>query len=211
VSSRSLLIVCNAGVAGFAVAAVAIHFIQPQMNPLHDALSYYMNGRLGWLLGAALTALGAGSLALAGALPPAASRIGRWGLMLWGAGAIIGGIFPPDPMGQWDKPPSISGMVHGGAAMIAFLAFPVAAIALSRPSSRQPLLTATAIACAATLLVFFAALAPVFSDRPPVLLGLVERVLLAFYLIWLAMAAATVRRGVTGKLTSAAAASRSSA
>jgi hypothetical protein len=90
-------------------------------------------------------------------------------------------------MGHWDEPPSLSGLIHGGAAMVAFLAFPIAALLLSGRLGRfsgsslmHGVLTGTAAASLTTLLIFFGCLAPVFSNRPPFLLGLVERVLIVF-------------------------------
>jgi hypothetical protein len=103
-------------------------------------------------------------------------------LAIWGAGAILGGVFPPDPRDHWNEPPSTSGTIHSGAAMIAFLAFPPAALLLSRTRTQRIL----AICSALTLLVFFVCLSPVFRHQAPLALGLVERVLLGFYLAWLA-------------------------
>jgi hypothetical protein len=53
-------------------------------------------------------------------------------------------------------------------------------------------LTGTASASLATLLIFFGCLAPVFSNRPPFLLGLVERFLIFFYMAWIGSAAFTI-------------------
>jgi len=194
-----------AGLALFILATLLMHVVQ-DLSPVNDALSYYMNGKLGRVFGFGLVALGAGSIALSIAitrlLDASRTKAGRWSLALWGAGVVIGGIFPPDPMGQWDKPPSVSGLIHGSVAMVAFLALPVAALKLSGTlggfsgsSSMKRVLTGTAVASLATLLLFFACLAPVFSNRPPFLLGLVERILIAFYLAWLASAVVVVRKG----------------
>jgi hypothetical protein len=112
-----------------------------------------------------------------------------WLLSAWGIGAIVGGIFPPDPPGHWDEPSSLSGMIHGIAAMIAFVAFPPGAWLLSRSFVTRAL----AIGCALTLVVFFVCLAPVFSNRPPYALGLIERLLLLLYVAWLAAFGIAVR------------------
>jgi hypothetical protein len=89
-------------------------------------------------------------------------------------------------------------MIHGGAAMVAFLSFPVAALLLSRRMAavnqipRTRFLVPLAVACAAALMVFFVCLTPVFSNRPPYLLGLVERILLGLYAAWLIAVSASV-------------------
>jgi hypothetical protein len=181
-----------------------MHVVQ-DLSPLNDALSYYMNGQLGWVFGFGLVAWGAGSIALFVAITrlpgDSHTKAGRWSLALWGAGVAIGGIFPPDPMGHWDEPPSMSGLIHGSVAMVAFVALPIAALKLSGTlgsfsgsSSMKRILTGTAIASLVTLLIFFACLAPVFSNRPPLLLGLVERILVAFYVAWIASATWAVRK-----------------
>ena len=167
----------------FTLSVLAMHAAQPELSPVNMAVSYYMNGRLGWILGGGLVLLGLGSLAVMTAeRTRARSRAGLWLLSAWGIGAIAGGIFPPDPPNHWDEPSSLSGMIHGIAAMIAFLAFPPGAWLLSRTFVSRAL----AIGCGVTLVVFFVCLAPVFSNRPPYMLGLIERVLLLFYVAWLA-------------------------
>jgi hypothetical protein len=192
---------CLAGTALFVAGALLMHVMQPQFNPADVAVSYYLNGAYGWILGATLVAWGLGSLALAWAIQRTdGASFGLWMLAAWGAGAVVGGLFAPDPFGQWSQPPSISGMAHMSAAMVAFLAFPLAALSLSARiaritedaalgSSLRWLARGTAI----TLVVFFACLSPAFAGRSPVLLGLAERVLLAFHVVWLTGAALGLR------------------
>ena len=190
------------GISCFAAAVALMHVLQPELSPLDDAVSYYMNGPSGWILAVGLVALGMGSFALLAALRPllvsTGSRWGWWCLAVWAAGATIGGIFPPDPRGHWGKPPSLSGMIHANAAMLAFLAFPVAAMLLSGPiervfKRRLPVLRGLAVASGLTLLIFFVCLAPVFTHHAPHYLGLAERVLLAAYVGWLGVASARLR------------------
>jgi hypothetical protein len=190
------------GVACFVAAAAFLHAIQPDLSPVDDAVSYYMNGRLGWVLGAGLVLMGFGSLALLFALRRfLGAANARWGLRwlaVWAAGAIVGGIFPPDPRGHWGNPPSVSGLIHANVAMIAFLAFPIAALLLSGPigqfvqARRKTRLRLLAYASVLSLLIFFICLAPVFSHHAPRYLGLVERIVLAAYVAWLAAAAFAV-------------------
>ena len=182
-----------AGVALFAVSVVVMHAVQPELSPNDMAISYYLNGRLGGVLSAGLISLGIGSLSLAVALRRRLSDTGAgagvWLLGLWGVGCIIGGVFPPDPPGHWDEPPSVAGMIHGGAAMVAFVAFPIAAWLLSRKvttlAQRSIAHRPLALLCACALVVFFVCLAPAFANRPPYALGLVERILVALYAAWL--------------------------
>jgi hypothetical membrane protein len=103
-------------------------------------------------------------------------------LSLWSLSAITGGIFPPDPYGQWDQPPSTSAIIHSFAAMIAFVTFPIAAVLLSKQDAA---LRALAWLSALSIVVFFATLMPVFQNRPPYGLGLAERVALGLFVCWL--------------------------
>lgn len=57
-----------AGVGCFAGAAVFMHVVQPDLSPVDEAVSKYVNGQLGSILGARLVLIGLGSLALLSAL-----------------------------------------------------------------------------------------------------------------------------------------------
>lgn len=181
----------------FAALSLLVHFAQPSFNPIDVALSYYMNGRLGSFLYAGLTALGAGSLLLAAAtyrkLGDRAPLGGLVMLAIWGLGCVVGGIFPPDAFGQWDRPPSLSGMLHGAAAIMAFIAFPFAALSLSRAyvsdtRGRRPLARYIAILSAALTVLLFITFVPALRNRPPWALGFVERITLGSYVWWLLLA-----------------------
>jgi hypothetical protein len=167
------------GVLVFGLCTLILHFVQPELSITDDAVSYYMNGWMGRLLSAGLVAMGLGSVVLALRL----RGVGGWvWIALWGIGVVIGGLFPPDPRGHWDRPPSVAGMVHGVAALIAFVSLPVGAVLVSRKVRRGLGLAVTSVVL---LVVFFACLAPVFMNRPPVALGLVERMLLGALMGWL--------------------------
>ena len=182
-----------------------MHVVQPDLSPIDDAMSYYMNGRLGWMFGLGLVCLGGGSLCIAYGLHVLLSSTRPWlGSLLfalWGAGAVIGGLFPPDPRGHWDAPPSVAGMIHGGAAMVAFIAFPAAAVLLSRRITSSAvsfgwtrLLGPVAWLSAACLCVFFFCLAPaILANRAPYVLGLVERLLVVLYVVWIIAAGRGVK------------------
>jgi hypothetical protein len=190
-----------AGLTVFLAATAALHGLQPSLSPRDEAVSYYVHGAGGGLLTAGLLALGLASVALVGALRDTVegpgARLGRGLLGIWSVGVVLGAIFPADPPGRWTGPPSLAGIIHGNAALAAFVALPVGALCLARSFRRDPrwapsarLLRALAVACAVSLPLFFASLVPVFvRPGPPVLLGLSERVLLALYVAWLASVA----------------------
>jgi Protein of unknown function (DUF998) len=190
----------------FTAIVLFMHIAQPELSALDMAVSYYMNGRLGWVLGLGLVALGIGSLGLAtalrGLLAGRRATVGLWLLLVWAVACTVGGIFPPDPPGHWDEPATAPGTIHGVAGILAFLALSPATWLLSRSigSSRPRTEAARALGILSVLSVialitFFVCLAPVFANRPPYALGLVERVLLTVDVSWLALAALMVAQG----------------
>jgi hypothetical membrane protein len=202
---EQLVTVTLAGTAACVTSMAAMHLLQPHLSPVDVALSYYMNGRFGWMLRVGLVALGVGSLTLVIALRQCCVRTtGGAGislLVVWSVGAIIGGVFPPDPYGQWSEPPSLSGMIHGVAALVAFLAFAPAAWLVGHNLRRvRPMpaaarvLAPLAILYTASLAAFIGCLAPVFQNRAPYALGLVERGLIAVLVAWIVSAAVSVKR-----------------
>ena len=184
VGARWLGRVAKGGCVLFVVAVLGLHAAQPELSPLTDAVSYYAHGRHGALLTVGLAALGVGSLGLSALLSCArAERAVSGGVALWGACLLLGAVFPADPRGSWSGPPSGTGLVHATAAMVGFLALPSAALLRAVRSRAQ---VALALCAAAGLALFTASLWPTLgAERPPVLLGLSERFLLAAYVAWL--------------------------
>ena len=71
--------ICIIGISLFVASAIWIHLVQPDLSILDDAVSYYMNGPFGWVLGGGLVAMGLGSFGLWAALRrKVRSRTGQW-------------------------------------------------------------------------------------------------------------------------------------
>jgi hypothetical protein len=195
-----------AGVGGFVVAMLALHWLQPGLGVRDEAISYAVHGTYGWLVTVGLLALGLGSLALTVGIarsgPRRGTAAGRWCLAVWTAGVLLGAIFPVDPPGNWSKPPSPAGQIHGMVSLVAFVALPLAGLLLApglrRDRRWRPLSTwllGLALAATLALSAFLAALAPaIISPGPPVLLGLAERMLLVADTAWLAAVGIGLRR-----------------
>jgi Protein of unknown function (DUF998) len=196
----------TAAIIGFAVAAAAIGVadaLNPQWDWVADLASYYVHGRGGWLVTAGLAVIGAGSLGLAVAVPPVR---GRWPLVGWSLAVLVGAVFPADPPGQWDRPPTLAGAVHGLAGLTAFVLLPVAAGLLAVGLPRRPEWRAyrTRLRAMAALVLlasvpFWVTLVDVMGGPSlalgghPSVVGLAERVLLLAGLGWLATLALAVR------------------
>lgn len=192
--------------AGFAVADV----INPAWSPAEAMISHYVHAPYGgWLIPVGVLGLAVASGTLT-RLAAAYTRGGRAGLGLlgvWTAALLVGGVFPTDPPGRWDQPPTMAGTVHGVAAMLAFTALPAAAVVLSRVWRRDPRWRPVAGGLAGTaavsvtalglfMITFFDALGgPSLAVGPwATVTGFAERAMLWAYVGWLAVAAAGLRR-----------------
>src|SRR5262245_9918970 len=82
-----------AGIGGFVASVLALHRLQPCLNPLDQAVSYYVHGPHGWLLTLGLLGLGLGSLALTVGVTPTehgpSMRTGRCFLGIWGVCLLL--------------------------------------------------------------------------------------------------------------------------
>ncbi|MEU6297333.1 DUF998 domain-containing protein [Streptomyces erythrochromogenes] len=181
------------------LAMAAVELLNPEYHLVSETLSRYVHGTAGWLLPAALLAVGAASALLVVRLGAGTRRAGRAALVVWTAGVLVAALFPADPPGRWSRP-SLSELVHGNAAFLAFAALPTAAVLLRgtltdrRPGLRAPLnvLTAASVTATAALAVF---LVDVMHGGPslglggaPTLVGLAERLVLAADFGWIAVA-----------------------
>ncbi|MFE6905473.1 DUF998 domain-containing protein [Streptomyces erythrochromogenes] len=181
------------------LAMAAVELLNPEYHLASETLSRYVHGTAGWLLPAALLAVGAASALLVVRLGAGTRRAGRAALVVWTAGLLVAALFPADPPGRWSRP-SPSELVHGNAAFLAFAALPTAAVLLRgtltdrRPGLRAPLnvLTAASVTATAALAVF---LVDVMHGGPslgmggaPTLVGLAERLVLAADFGWIAVA-----------------------
>ncbi|MFJ6784079.1 DUF998 domain-containing protein [Streptomyces yangpuensis] len=183
-----------------ALAMVVLEALNPEYDLVGETISRYVHGTGGWLLPAALLAVGAASAVLTVRLGTGARRSGRAALAVWTVGMLVAALFPADPPGRWGRP-SPSELVHGNAAFLAFAALPTAAVLLRRAlADRRPglrtalsVLTAASVTATAALAVF---LVDVMHGGPslgvagvPTLVGLVERLVIAADFGWIALAA----------------------
>ncbi|GAA3058027.1 hypothetical protein GCM10017562_23670 [Streptomyces roseofulvus] len=194
-------------IGGGVLALTAVELLNPRHDPLSEALSRYVHGTAGLLLPAGLLAVAAASAVLAARIEAGAGRIA---VAAWTVGILIAGIFPADPPGRHHRP-SLSELVHGNAAFLAFAALPAAALLLrrgltaTRPRMRTALdaLTLVSLLGTAALAVL---LADVMDGGPslglfgaPTLLGLVERIVLAADFGWVAAALLATAAGKRGR------------
>jgi hypothetical membrane protein len=191
---------------GFAVADL----INPDWSPVETMISHYVHApHGGWLipLGMLSMAVASGTLTWLAAAHTRGGRVGCALLGVWTAGLVVAGVFPADPPGEWDRPPTVAGMLHGVAALLAVAALPVAAVVLSRVWRRDPRWRPNAGGPAVAAALSVAAFVPFMITFVDVLggpslavgawstvTGLAERVMVWAYVGWLVVAAAGLRR-----------------
>ncbi|HUR57247.1 MAG TPA: DUF998 domain-containing protein [Opitutaceae bacterium] len=169
------------GPLGIALTAMAaLHVVQSELDPIAQPVSFYVWGRHGWLLPVALGAFGVALLALARARADARTSRPIRILALAGATLLLTAIIPADRWFPWERPPTISGLIHAAAAMLApvLLVWPMMAWAPSRDTrlhAARPWLLGLFLG---GLAGSAASLALGFSrDGPPPWIGLSERIL----------------------------------
>lgn len=190
-----------AGVVCFTGIILLLHGLQPHISLLYDAMSYYVYGQQGWLLTASLLVLGIGSASLAAGLfriiQGKRSAIGVVCIGIWSIGLTLGALFPTDPLGSWNEPPSTSGMIHFTAANFAFLSITLAAL-LTAPRFLQnprwnrvkPYILPSVILIVIAYLALTVSTVSIFiSHGPPFYFGLTERLFFLACLFWLVIAA----------------------
>lgn len=202
------------GLALSLLAFAVADLVNPAWSPVETMISHYVHApRGGWLIPAGTLVLGVASAAstwLIAAYTGRGTGRGRAGVALlgvWSVALLVAAVFPTDPPGRWDQPPTVAGMLHGSAAMLAFAALPAAALVLGRVWRRDPRLrplrgaAAVATALSITAYLLFMVTFVDVHDGPSLavggwetLTGLAERSMVWAYAGWLAVVACGLRR-----------------
>jgi hypothetical membrane protein len=175
------------------------------VTPGYDWIARYGSelslGRLGWIMIANFIALGVVQVALAAALGRTiGNRVSGWvatgAVGLIGAAFVVAGVCVTDPATLVHGAHSWHGMVHAfTAVVIFFIATPTAALAMARRMRHH---RRFAIYCAVTAVATPALLVATFVSGN--LLGLAERIVIAFVLTWLTILARELHRGTLGRI-----------
>ncbi|WP_446215181.1 DUF998 domain-containing protein [Micromonospora sp. IBHARD004] len=180
----------------FGVLHVTVH----RVHPVRDTLSDYALTRDGWLFGAAVLALAAGSALLLSPFAGAAARrtgrlralAARVAFGAWCLGLTVLVAFPRDPVGA---PATIAGDIHRLAAVAALCGLPVGALltAVRHPGRCAGAVLVASAGCLLALLPFVAAYLVASPLRPAV--GLIERAVSLGEVVVLLLTARLCRTG----------------
>jgi hypothetical protein len=182
----------------YVLAVLAMHVLQPELEPLNVPMSAYVLGAYGSVMTTTFFVLCAGLLALGVGLIQALRRTRLTNVavaltVIASAGFLIAGIFPTD----WPPPMrSRSSQLHGLGGAIAFPAVTVATVLFSlkfRSDGYWRRVSVTALALSTGLLVAFAlfqgliaaAISEGVEDRAPDFLGLAQRIFFALLFGWM--------------------------
>ena len=126
-----------AGLVGVALAVVFVGLLHVRyagdVDPVRRTISEYALRDLGWMFDTGVLALAAGSVAVLIALVRAG--LVRWpsfaavGMLVWAAGMVAVVVFEKT---NWAVGPSVGGVIHRYASLVAFLALPIATLAATR-------------------------------------------------------------------------------
>ncbi len=195
-----------AGVLYFALTLVAMHFIQPELDPIDHTGSEYATGRLGWLMDLAFLAAGASIMATAVGLhrslaPGRHVRTSVALLAVVGIGFAASGVFPADvPRVDGTVAYTFSGKMHALAGFLAFLSLIVGTSMLGGVFARDARWRSSAGITrwfARLILLGFISFMVAAIIHPPGtggMAGLVQRIFVSLVLTWLVVLAVGLRR-----------------
>lgn len=117
----------------------SLHVLAPQVDPVRRTISEYALGEFGWMFDVAVVGLAVGSVLVLLALV-GAGLLGRWsgGTLALGVWAVALVLVVAFEKTNWSVGPSVSGYIHRYASLAAFVALPVAALAVGRRWRAHP-------------------------------------------------------------------------
>ena len=188
--SMSLARVAAAAVLFLGLTLIAMHAIQPGLNPATHYVSEYAHGRFGWLVMVAYVAAGAGVLVMAWSAGSVLSGTRSLALAiclaLVGVGLIASGVTRLDlPAADGSVASTASGMAHELAGYVLLLGMIPGAFLVAATFRRDPRLSSAAmpawIFAGSIVVTFVIAVMSLSLD----LIGVGQRIFLATWVAWL--------------------------
>lgn len=216
----------NAACTSFCAAAISLtsilllHILEPQFDPSWRFISEYATGPYGWLMFVAFEAMALSYASLAFALKSeAATAPTKAGIILVSLSAIgcaMAGIFPMDPIVPMPQQPTMHGNIHGIGSMLGIPTLPIGAMLLTYGVSNKAEWHASRLRLCLSANLTWVSLVAMFvlmsiwmsasngQFGPDVPVGWLNRLVVAAYLAWTMMMAASAA-GIAQGLGSASA------
>ena len=198
IPGRPFGLLAVASVVYYVLIVLAMHVLQPELDPRHIPMSVYVLGPYGFLMTTTFFALAAGllgvSIGLSQTLPRTRlTKVAVAVTVIACAGFLIAGIFQTD----WPPPMrSTSSQLHGLGGLVAFPAVVIASVLFSltfRSDEFWRRVSVVALALSAGIVAAFASFYGLIAanisagveDRPAEFLGLVQRIILGLLFVWM--------------------------
>ncbi len=167
----------------FAAAFLLLHVLRPDKNFMTSFTSEFAIGDAGWIMTLGFFGIATGALFLTVGLLQQlkATRTSLTSLIIWGISMLLTGLFKTDLPGS---PPTPKGLIHGIAALIAFINLGIAMISWGRVFKKNKnwyTLAKPSLIFGAVSLVLFI----IFFVSPPSFRGLTQRLLIVWDVCWL--------------------------
>jgi hypothetical protein len=177
-----------AGVGASVLGSVALTLLEPDLSVVENTTSEYAARTSGWLALALNMVPAVGIIAIALGLRETLASGKRvtasWGLLLMaGLGFVVSGLFPTDPAGTTES--TVAGTIHGTAALVTVLSFPIAAWLLRGVFARDRRWEHLARAQSWFAVLVTVAFLLQFALYPTGAVGLIQRIFLVVVATWL--------------------------
>lgn len=182
----------------FAILLLALHLVQPELDPTWSFISEYARGRFGWLMSLAFAALAvtciSGAILFWKSIPGWAGRTGSVLLGLSSIGMILAAMFVTDPINTPMDQLTTSGTLHsvGGQLNLTSFAILFLTIGLTKNSRwktvKKPLWITTVICILADIAFIGTAASSNGVFGPGVYTGMFGRIMMLSFVAWVIIA-----------------------
>lgn len=191
---KTLAFVAWISMAYFVVSIVVLHFLRSDLNPIKQATGYYAIGPHRLLMTSAFFSMGLASLVMImglykGMVSSAWSRAGLVLLGIWIVGLLVAMCLPLNPEGT---PMTVSNRIRRISTPVTFLCLTLGIMLVSRSfkldDNWYPVYRLSIVLSWLMLVMFMATVVNVLTKSG--FLGLLQRISLAMFSIWIFIVAA---------------------
>ncbi len=197
------------GSSSFAVLLLALHLVQPNLDPTWSFISEYARGSFGWLMSLAFIALAAacvsGAVLFWKSIAGWAGRIGSGLLGVSSIGMVLAALFVTDPINTPMDQLTTSGTLHSIGGQLNFTSFAVLFLTIGLRkngkwrSIKKPLWVTTIICLLADVAFIATAASSNGVFGPGVYTGLFGRIIMISFVVWMIIASTHVMKSKSNR------------